>query len=426
MLLIAALSLVILMLAGVPIVFALGLSSVLALYFASDVPLMVVAQRMVGQIDSFALLAVPFFVLVGEVMERGGIARRLVRVASCLVGHLRGGLAQVNIVTSMLFSGISGASAADASAVGSLLIPAMAKRGYKRAFAAALTASAATMGPLIPPSTLAIIYGAIANISIGKLFLAGLVPGILVGVGLMIAVHLFAVRLDLPVEGKTSLTELRDALRDAAWALLVPIIVVGGILVGIFTATESGAVAAIYSVIVSMFVYRELRASELPGIFVRSAVTTGMVMIVIAAAGVFAWILASQNLPFLLRDAVLAVTENSYVALLIILVLMLAIGCVMEIVAAGIIMIPVLYPLARHFGFDDVHFALLIIMTMAIGAVTPPVGVTTFITMGIAGTSLSETTRYLWPFLVVLILVLALVALVPATATFVPNLVFGK
>lgn len=425
MLWIAVGAFVVLLLTGMPVVFAIGLASVIAIYFGSDLPILIVAQRMVGQIDSFTLLAVPFFMLVGEVMERGGIAQRLVRLAACLVAHLRGGLAQVNVMASILFSGISGSTAADASAIGSLLIPSMVKRGYSRPFSAAITAASATIGPIIPPSSIAIIYAAIANVSVGQLFLAGIIPGLLIGAGLMVAVHIYAVRLGYPVEGRATLRETLVAVREAAWALFVPFIIVGGILSGAFTATESGAIAAVYSLVVAIFVYGELSIRDLPRVFLRASLTTGLVMIVIASAGVFAWILANEGLPLILRDLLLTISSNRYVVLFIILALMLAIGCVMEIVAAGIIMIPVLYPIARFFGFDDIHFALLIMMTMAIGAVTPPVGVTLYITLGIADTSLTSTSRYLWPMVGVLVLVLALVAVVPPLATAIPRAFFG-
>jgi C4-dicarboxylate transporter DctM subunit len=413
------------MLIGMPIVFALAASSMLALAVASDLPLLLVAQRMFAQVDSFTLLAVPFFVLAGTVMEHGGISMRLVRVASCLVGHMPGGLAMVCVMSSMIFAGVSGSSAADASAIGAILIPAMILRGYSRPFIASLQASAATMGPIIPPSSLAIIYASIVNVSIGKLFLGGIVPGIMIGVALMIAAYFYAVRLGHPVEERATWTELLVSLRAALWALLVPFVILGGIVSGVFTATESGAIAAVYALVVAMGVYRELSWRDLPTVFLRSALTTAMVMIVIAAAGVFAWILANENLPEIARRSLIGVTDNATVALFLMLALMLAVGCVMEIVAAGIIMIPVLYPIARHFGFDDTHFAVLIMMTMAIGAVTPPVGVTLYITLGLAQTSLSSVTRFIWPMVAVLILIVIVCALVPPLITFIPDKVFG-
>ena len=425
MLAVAIASFVVMLLAGMPIVFALGAASMLAIFTSSDIPLLIVAQRMVGQVDSFTLLAVPFFILAGTVMERGGISQRLIRFSGCLVGHFQGGLAMVCVLSSMIFAGISGSSAADASAIGAILIPAMILRGYSRPFIASLQSAAATMGPIIPPSSLAIIYGAIANVSIGKLFLGGIAPGVLIGLSLMVAAWMYSVHLGYPVEEKASWKETWISFRDALGAFVVPVIILGGIISGMFTATESGAVAAVYALFISLVFYRELKIRDLPDVFLKSALTTAMVMIVIATAGVFGWILAIENLPNIFRDQLLAFTSDRWVALFIMLGLMLAIGCVMEIVAGGIIMIPVLYPIARHFGFDDIHFAVLIMMTMAIGAVTPPVGVTLYITLGIAKTSMSSTYRYIWVLIGVLVGVLLICAFFPPLITYLPNLVFG-
>lgn len=424
MLSIAIISLAVFMLIGMPVVFALVASSVLALALGSELPLMIVAQRMLGQVDSFTLLAVPFFVLAGVIMEQGGISARLVRFASTLVGHYRGGLAMVCVLSSMIFAGVSGSSAADASAIGSILIPAMIARGYDRAFVASLQASAATMGPIIPPSSLAIIYGAIANVSIGQLFLGGIVPGLMVGLALMIMTQFYSTRLDYPVEAKATWGERWRAFCGSLWALVVPFLILGGIISGVFTATESGAIAAVYALFAAMVIYRELHWRDLPKVFLQASLTTALVMIVIAAAGAFSWILASENLPGVARDFLLSVSTDRTVILFMILAIMLLIGCVMEIVAAGIIMIPVIFPIARQFGFDDVHFGMLIIMTMAIGAVTPPVGVTLYITLGIADTTLSAVNKYIWPMCGVLLLILVTCALFPPLVTFVPNFFF--
>ncbi len=422
---IAVVSFVLYVLFGMPILFALAGSSILALALASDVPLMLVAQRMVAQVDSFTLLAVPLFILAGTIMEQGGISERLVRFANCLVGHFRGGLAMACVLSSMIISGVSGASAADASAIGAILIPAMIARGYSPPFAASIQAAAATMGPMIPPSNLAIIYAVIANVSVGRLFVGGIVPGLMICISLIIACHFYAIKLNHPQEERATLKETLIAVREAFWALLAPVIILGGIISGIFTATESGAIAIVYALVISMLVYREFSWRALVGALLSSALTTAMVMLVIAAAGVFSWILANENVPDLARRSLLAMSDNKYVILFLILALMLAIGCVMEIVAAGIIMIPVLYPIARHFGFDDTYFAVLVMMTMAIGAVTPPVGVTLFVTLGIAKTSLSSVNRFIWPMVGILVLILFVCAVFPPLITYLPDLLFG-
>jgi tripartite ATP-independent transporter DctM subunit len=262
-------------------------------------------------------------------------------------------------------------------------------------------------------------------VSIGRLFVGGIVPGVMIGIALIIACHFYAIKLNHPMEQRATLKETLTAAREAIWALLAPVIILGGIISGVFTATESGAIAIVYALVISMFVYRELPWRALPKALLSSALTTSMVMLVIAAAGVFSWILANENVPEITRRFLIGMSDNKYVILFLILALMLAIGCVMEIVAAGIIMIPVLYPIARHFGFDDTYFAVLIMMTMAIGAVTPPVGITLYVTLGIAQTSLSSVNRYIWPMAGILIVILIICALFPSLITFLPDLFFG-
>jgi C4-dicarboxylate transporter DctM subunit len=416
------LSFVVVLLAGMPIVFALGLAATIGLVFDGTLPLTIIPQRMTGQIDSFALLAVPFFVLAGELMEHGGISKRLVQMVSAFMGHLRGGLAMVCVISSMIFAGITASSAADAAAIGAILIPAMIRQGYSPPFCASVQAASATMGPIIPPSTLAIIYASITGVSVGSLFLAGMVPGVLMGLALLFLARHYAIRMVDVEEERADLRTRLTSLRAAVWALFVPVIILGGILSGIFTPTESGAMAVIYALFVGLFVYKELKLADLPDIFVRATIITGMVMIVLAAAGIFAWILVTQNLPRLAGDFLMVVTQDAGLILLIIIVFMLFIGMVMEIVAAGIIMIPVLAPIGIAMGFNDVHFGMVIMMTMALGAVTPPVGVTLFVAMGIAGARLSEVNRYIWPMVFVLAGVIILVAYVPEVALFVPRL----
>ena len=418
------LSFVVILLAGMPIVFALGLAATIGLVFDGTLPLTIIPQRMTGQIDTFALLAVPFFVLAGELMEHGGISKRLVQMVSAFMGHLRGGLAMVCVISSMIFAGITASSAADAAAIGAILIPAMIRQGYSPPFCASVQAASATMGPIIPPSTLAIIYASITGVSVGSLFLAGLVPGVLMGLALLFLARHYAIRMVDVREDRTDLRTRLTSLRAAVWALFVPVIILGGILSGIFTATESGAMAVIYALFVGLFVYKELKLADLPDIFVRATIITGMVMIVLAAAGIFAWILVTQNLPRIAGDFLMVVTQDAGLILLIIIVFMLFIGMVMEIVAAGIIMIPVLAPIGMAMGFNDVHFGMVLMMTMALGAVTPPVGVTLFVAMGIAGARLSEVNRYIWPMVFVLAGVVILVAYVPEVALFGPRL-FG-
>lgn len=409
-----------LLLLRVPVVYAMGFASGVALLIGG-VPLTLQSQRMIAQADSFTLLAVPFFILTGTVMEAGGIAARLVRFANSLVGRFRGGLGMVCALTTTIFSGISGSSASDASAIGSVLIPAMIQRGYSRAYAAALQSAASCNGPIIPPSVLMIVYASLANVSIGAMFLGGVIPGLIICLGLLVGNYWWARRLGYPSEDPVRVGEIWRSFWDARWALLVPVIIVGGILSGAFTATEAGAVAAVYSLVVAIFIYRDLRLRDLFGVVLRAVVTTAQVMIIIAAAGTFGWILAAQQFPSTAVGFLLSVTQEPWPGMLLLIGFILAIGCVMEILAAAIILIPVLFPVAAHYGYNDVHFAVVMIIAMVIGSITPPVGVTMFLCLGIANTTILEINRYIWSFIAILVAVLLLVAFVPALVLLIPR-----
>jgi len=409
-----------LLLLRVPIVFAMGVAGGLALLVAG-IPLSLLVQRMIASTDSFALLAVPFFILTGELMEAGGISARLVRFASSLVGRFRGGLGAVCVVTTTIFSGISGSSAADASAVGSILIPQMLRRGYSRPYAAALQAAAAVNGPIIPPSVLMIVYASIANVSVGAMFLGGFIPGLIVAAGLLIGNYVWARRAGYAAEERAGLREVGTATAGAGWGLLVPVIIMGGILSGMFTATESGAIAAVYSAGIALFIYREIKLRDLRRIILKAVLTTAQVMIIIAAAGIFGWLLAAAQFPTRAASTLIALTDNKWMAIFIVILFLLLIGCVMEILAAAIILIPVLFPIAAHYGFDQVHFAVVMVIAMALGSVTPPVGVTLYITLGIAGSSIREVNPYIWYFVAIIVAVLVLVTVLPSTVLLLPR-----
>lgn len=412
-----------LMLARVPIVFAMGLAGALAL-LTGGIPTTLLVQRMVAQIDSFSLLAVPFFILTGSVMGAGGISARLVRFAAALVGRYRGGLGATCVTTTTIFSGISGSSASDAAAIGSILIPAMIRRGYGRAYAAALQAAAAVNGPIIPPSVLMIVYASIANVSVGAMFVGGAIPGLIVAAALLAGNWWWAWRNNLPAEPPASLREVGRATVDAAWALVVPVIILGGILSGVFTATEAGAVAAAYSFFVAMFVYRELKPRDVHKVVLAAVIVTAQVMIIIAAAAIFGWVLAAGRFPVFAVDALTAFTSNKWIAVSIIILALLLIGCVMEILAAAIVLIPVLFPIAAHYGFHEIHFAIVMVIAMALGSVTPPVGVTLFVCLGIADTTIAEVARFMWFFVAIIGVVLMAITFLPETVLVLPRL-FG-
>jgi C4-dicarboxylate transporter DctM subunit len=411
------------MLAGAPIFVAVGSGAIAALAAARTVPLEVVPQRMFSMMDSFSLLAVPFFVLAGDLMEGAGISRRIVRFSAALVGHMRGGFSQVTIVACTIFAGLTGSGAADASATGSVLIPAMVRQGYAPGYVAALAASAGALGPIIPPSIVAIIYASIANVSVGKLFLAGVIPGLLIAGGFMMVAYLGATRpgrgaLTL---GQFSWAEIRASVVEASLALVAPLIILGGIVGGVFTATEAGAIAAVYALVVGTVVYRELTVARIWTAFLRSARVTSALMLVVALSGAVSWILASARFPVLVERWLTSLASPT-VVMLVILAVLLVLGCFLELITIAIILVPVLHPVGQAMGYDEIHFAFVIVLALVIGTVTPPVGLVMYVTTSMAGATVGETSRYLAPFLIVFVAVLLLVAFVPALSTAIPNL----
>jgi tripartite ATP-independent transporter DctM subunit len=416
-------SLIILLMIRIPIAFAIGLSTLISLLFFSDIPLSLLIPRMFNTLNSTTFLAIPFFMLAGVIMERGGISERLIRFSSSLVGHIRGGMGHVTVLTSMAFAGISGSASADTSAVGAVTIPSMIKKGYPKGYAAALTACAGALGPIIPPSIVMIVYGSLTGLSIGKLFLAGAIPGILIGLGLMLINYFAAKKLGLEKEVRASLREVWKSFISAFWALLAPVIIIGGIVTGLFTATESGVIAVVYCFLVSTFIYKEMRFSDLGDIFVKSANTTVMVMFIAAAASGFAWILANEQFPIKVANFLSEFTTNKYLLWLIIIAFLLFIGCFLETIAAAIIFIPVLATIATDFGYDPIQFATVVAICLIIGGITPPIGVLLFITNGIAKANINESIRYLWPFFGMIVFVILLVAYIPFLSTFLPGLI---
>lgn len=408
---------------GMPVVFALlagpGLSLVLdgqEQFFAA------LLSRLYNGVDSFPLLAVPFFILAGELMNSGGITARIVRFSQSLVGHMRGGLAQVNIMSSMLFAGISGSAVADASAIGKMLIPAMEANGYKRSFAAAVTSAAAVIGPIIPPSGIMILYGFVMNLSIGALFAAGVVPGLLMGGGLMLATRLLATRHELPVAApRASWGERWRSFRAAIVAMMMPLILLGGMLGGIFTATEAAAVAAAYALGVTLFVLKSLKAGELPGIFVATAVQSGVILLLVGAAVTFGWLVTMSGMAESLAAGLLGVTDNALLLLLLLNLLLFFLGMFLDAGPAILILGPVFGPVFTELGVDPVHFAMIMCINLTVGLITPPMGLVLFVTASISGERVESIVRALLPFLVVHILVIAAVTCFPALTLTLPR-----
>lgn len=416
----------ILLFLGTPIAFAIGLSSLFSLLLDGRTPLMVLITRMFTAVDSYPIMAIPFFVLAGELMNSAGITRRLVNFANALVGHMKGGLAQVNVVASMLFAGISGSAAADTSAIGGMLIPAMIEDGYRKDFSVAITATSSCIGPIIPPSILMVVFGSIAGVSIGGMFLGGIIPGLLIGIGLMIAVSIYSSRYHSGRKPRKSFKEIMAAFKEASLALVTPAIILGGIVFGVFTPTEAGAIAVVYAFFIGVFVYKELKPSDIPKTLYNAATTTAICMLVVATASIFGWILTREQFPTYLTNILLAISDNPVIIYLLIVAMLLFVGLFIEILAAAIILVPVLYPVALQFGFDPIHFGVVVVVALIIGAVTPPVGVLLFISCSIARTTIKEITPALIPFVGVLVAVLILITLVPELVTFLPNLILYR
>lgn len=409
---------------GVPVVFSLGLSNIVILK-VMNIPYMVLASKIISGMNSFPLLAIPFFMFVGEVMNRGGIAKRLVDFADSLVGSITGGLGHVNILASMFFGGISGSAIADTAAIGGLMIPPMKQQNYPADYSAAVTASSAVIGIIIPPSIPFILYGIITNTSIAKMFLGGIVPGILVGVALMVTTYYTTKKHGYGKAGenrKFRFKRVWDTFKRAWLALLLPVIVVGGILGGIFTATEAGVVAAFVALILGIFVYKEIKIAEVAEILLSTAKTTAVVLFLCGMAMVTAWLLTRARVPFTLASMLTSITTSQIGILLIGNVLLFLVGFVMDLTPAMLILAPILLPVMESVGIDPVYFGVLMSVNLGIGLITPPVGTVLYVACGVADIKLEQLVRAIIPFLITLLVVLTLLIIFPQCVLFIPNL----
>lgn len=412
----------ILMLIRIPIPFAL-LASTLVYYLGVDLPLNVVIVRLLRTFDSFVLLAIPFFVLAGRIMAEAGISDRLIRVADLLVGRVKGNLAYVNIVASMFFGGITGTAISDTTAIGSILIPSMVNKGYSRRFSAAVTAAASTMGPVIPPSLVFIIFGSIAQVSIRDMFLAGVIPGLLIGIMQMVVVKIHGIKHDLPQRTETiSRKEAVVIIREASLALMLPIVVLGGILFGIVSPTEAAVVAAFYSAIIAVFVYRSLSLRRLLAVIKDSAVETGSVSIIIAAAALFGWALSNEQAPKVFAEMLMHSTASKWVILLMINLMLFALGMFMDAIPAIMIVTPVFMPLFEMMHIPPLQAGMFMSLNLITGLATPPVGCCLFAASVIAGSPMESVSKAILPFLAANVMVVLLATYVPAVSLIIPSL----
>lgn len=398
---------------GVPVSFVLGIASLAAMYFVADYPLQVVVQRMFAGVDSFPLMAIPFFMLAGSLMEKGGITSRIIGFALSLVGSLRGALAHVVAIAGVIMGGISGSGVADTAAIGTIMVPEMDKRGYHLPFASALIAASGSIGLIIPPSIAMILYGVASGSSIGDLFMAGFLPGVMIAGGFMLVSHIVAVKRGYPTEPPMTGEQRWVSFRESIWALMMPVIIIVGIRMGVFTPTEGGVVAAVYAIVIGKFVYNELDWNDFPKILSDATANTAVISFLIATASLFGWLLASEEIPQQISDAILSFSSNKYVILLMINVMLLVVGMFLDSGPAIILLVPVLVPVAQSLDVNLTQFGLLMVINLTIGLLTPPVGTALYVSSNISKVPLSRLSGAVLPFLGVMLFVLMLITFVP-------------
>ena len=406
-----------------PITFAMVISTSFSMLYL-DIPVMTMAQQMCKQLNSFTLLAIPFFILMGELMAAGGISNRLLKFANMCVGRMTGGLAHVNVLASMLFGGISGSAIADVSSLGVLEIPMMTEAGYKKEFAAAVTVASSCQGLIIPPSHNMVLYAMVAGgVSVGKLFCAGYLPGILLGLALMICCYIISKKNQYGKGEKVTFKEALSVTKDTILAMLAMVIVIAGVSAGIFTTTESAAIACLYCAVIGLFVYKEMKIKDLPAILGKTVKTLAMIYGLIAAAGAFGWMMTYLQIPSLATKLLLGISENKYVILLLINLILLVMGCFMDLAPLVLIMTPILLPVVKSFGMDPVQFGVMMMLNLGIGLCTPPVGTCLFTCCAIADLKIERVSKALIPLYLPMVVVLLMVTYIPAITMFLPNLI---
>ncbi|OPL07601.1 MAG: C4-dicarboxylate ABC transporter permease [delta proteobacterium ML8_F1] len=424
MILLVLLAFFLLVFLTVPIGVAIGISLLLYAFAGGTMGMDYVSQSVFSSMNSFPLIAIPFFILAGSLMEGGGLSKRLINLSNAMVGHVTGGLGIVTVLTCIFFGAISGSAIATVAAIGTIMIPAMEEQGYPKPFATALTAAAGVLGTIIPPSIPMVMYCvALPTASPGTMFMGGIGPGLLAG-GALIVLTYYVARKEgyRDLSAKFEFRKVLTAFRDAIWALFVPVIIIGGIYGGVFSATEAAVVACVYGFVVGQFIYRELSLKRSSVAFVESAITVSSIMIVVATGSVLGKILTVEGVPRMVQESLLAMSSNKFVLLIVINVVLLIVGCVMETFTAIIILSPILYPIAASYGMDVYHFGVMMILNLSIGFITPPVGSNLFVAVGITGIKFEKLVAAIWPFLMALIVALIMVTFIPSITLFLPNL----
>ena len=416
----------VLLIFGVPIAIALGLSSVLSLIIYPSFELIIVIQRMFVSINSFPLLALPLFMLAGLLMGSGGISKRIVDFSYSVVGGITGGLAHVTIMASMIFAGISGAAVADTVAIGNLLIPSMVSKKYSPSLSASVTAIASTIGIIIPPSIPMVILGSMLGISVGRLFIGGVIPGIVIGLSLMITSYFIVKKRNLPTEKNIfSFRKLLKNFWQSIWSLLMPVIVIGGIVLGVFTPTEAGAMAVVYALIVGFFIYKELTIKYVIKCIWEAALTSAKILIIIATAGLFSWLLVVNGLPTIVKKFLFSITESTTLMMFIMMFILIVITTFMESLASLVIFVPIFYPVTQQIGIDPIYFGVMMTIGIAVGLITPPVGLCLYAAADIAGINMFEVFKDLKSYLLIEFAIVIILILLPQLVTFLPNLIMG-
>lgn len=408
---------------GVPIAFCLGISSLSALFWVGNPMFLKIVPQMIFQgMSMFSLMAIPFFILAGEIMNKAQITQAIIGFANVLVGHIRGGLAHVNIVSSIFFAGITGAAVADTAALGTILIPGMKKAGYDEDFSAAVTISSSIIGPIIPPSIVMVIYGVTMKVSIAALFASGIIPGLLIGIALMLVAYRISLRKGFGCSKRASFKEILLKLKDGIIGLMIPIIILGGILSGVFTPTEAAAVAVAYGIVTGLFIFKTLKVSDFPVMLKRTAITSSVVLLIIGCAKIMGWVLAYNKMPEMVAATFLSITDNPYLILLLMNVLLLIVGMFMEISAAIVLLAPILAPIAVNMGIHPLHFAIIMLVNLNIGLITPPLGQCIFTVCSITNLKMEQVVKATLPFLAMEIGVLFLITYFPSITACVPRL----